>query len=184
MWKARHDVYYSVKALLPNIRIYTTDVCVPIPNLVECIRFAEEEISNYGLKAPMVGHVGDGNFHAAIIYDPKKKEDYKMIRDFSDKLVEKACSLENKIIKTKNVRDAVNHLRLGLSEAVFAYITDFNTYPNKIYKKNISSILHDQIEYPIIYFNSNENVKKFEEYLYTDEAKNIFINYGFKIPQD
>tara|TARA_B100001123_G_scaffold106736_1_gene124117 strand:+ start:282 stop:1058 length:777 start_codon:yes stop_codon:yes gene_type:complete len=93
-------------------------------------------------------------------------------------------NVENKIIKTKNVRDAVNHLRLGLSEAVFAYITDFNTYPNKIYKKNISSILHDQIEYPIIYLNSNDNVKKFEEYLYTDEAKNIFINYGFKIPQD
>ena len=93
-------------------------------------------------------------------------------------------NVENKIIKTKNVRDAVNHLRLGLSEAVFAYITDFNTYPNKIYKKNISSSLHDQIEYPIIYFNSNDNVKKFEEYLYTDEAKNIFINYGFIIPQD
>ena len=93
-------------------------------------------------------------------------------------------NVENKIIKTKNVRDAVNHLRLGLSEAVFAYITDFNTYPNKIYTKNISSNLHDQIEYPIIYFNSNDNVKKFEEYLYTDEAKNIFINYGFKIPQD
>ena len=93
-------------------------------------------------------------------------------------------NVENKIIKTKNVRDAVNYLRLGLSEAVFAYITDFNTYPNKIYKKNISSSLHDQIEYPIIYFNSNDNVKKFEEYLYTDEAKNIFINYGFKIPQD
>ena len=93
-------------------------------------------------------------------------------------------NVENKIIKTKNVRDAVNHLRLGLSEVVFAYITDFNTYPNKIYTKNISSNLHDQIEYPIIYFNSNDNVKKFEEYLYTDEAKNIFINYGFKIPQD
>ena len=93
-------------------------------------------------------------------------------------------NVENKIIKTKNVRDAVNHLRLGLSEAVFAYITDFNTYPNKIYTKNISSNLHDQIEYPIIYFNSNDNVKKFEDYLYTDEAKNIFINYGFKIPQD
>ncbi len=93
-------------------------------------------------------------------------------------------NVENKIIKTKNVRDAVNHLRLGLSEAVFAYITDFNTYPNKVYKKNISPSLHEKIEYPIIYFNSNDNVKKFEEYLYTDEAKNIFINYGFKIPQD
>jgi len=64
---------------------------------VECIKFAENEISNYGLKAPMVGHVGDGNFHAAIIYDPKKKEDYKMIRDFSDKLVEKALTLEGTV---------------------------------------------------------------------------------------
>ena len=91
-------------------------------------------------------------------------------------------NVEHKIVKTKNVRDAVNHLRLGLSEAVFAYVTDFNTYPNKKFKKNIPSHLHNKIEYPIIYFKSNDNIKKFEEYLYTDEAKNIFINYGFKIP--
>ena len=97
LWKARHDVYYSVKALHNNIKIYTTDICVPISNLVECIKFAEEEIKKYGLKAPMVGHVGDGNFHSTIIYDPNKKEDYKMIRDFSDKLINKALSLEGTI---------------------------------------------------------------------------------------
>jgi D-lactate dehydrogenase (cytochrome) len=97
IWQARHDAYYAVKSQGNNIRVYTTDVCVPISNLVECIKFAENEISNYGLKAPMVGHVGDGNFHAAIIYDPKKKEDYKMIRDFSDKLVEKALSLQGTV---------------------------------------------------------------------------------------
>ena len=44
--------------------MYSTDVCVPISNLVECINFAEEEVKKLGLKAPMVGHVGDGNFHA------------------------------------------------------------------------------------------------------------------------
>ena len=97
IWQARHDAYYAVKSQGNNIRVYTTDVCVPISNLVECIKFAENEISNYGLKAPMVGHVGDGNFHAAIIYDPKKKEDYKMIRDFSDKLVDKALSLQGTV---------------------------------------------------------------------------------------
>ena len=97
IWQARHDAYYAVKSQGNNIRVYTTDVCVPISNLVECIKFAENEIGNYGLKAPMVGHVGDGNFHAAIIYDPKKKEDYKMIRDFSDKLVEKALTLEGTV---------------------------------------------------------------------------------------
>ena len=97
IWKARHEVYYSVKAESNNIKIYTTDICVPISNLVECIKFTEEEIKNYGLRAPMVGHVGDGNFHATIMYDPSKKESYKMIRDFSNKLVDKALSLDGTV---------------------------------------------------------------------------------------
>ena len=97
LWKARHEVYYSVKAQRDNIRVYTTDVCVPISNLVECIKFAENEIQQHGLKAPMVGHVGDGNFHTTIMYDPSNKEDYKLIRSFSDKLIDKALELEGTI---------------------------------------------------------------------------------------
>ena len=97
LWQARHDVYYSVKAQGNNLKVYTTDVCVPISNLVECIKFAEEEIKNYNLRAPMVGHVGDGNFHTTILYDPNNKDDYKMIRDFSDKLIDKALSLDGTI---------------------------------------------------------------------------------------
>ena len=64
LWQARHDVYWSVKAQGKDVKIYSTDVCVPVSNLVECINFAETEIKKFGLKAPMVGHVGDGNFHA------------------------------------------------------------------------------------------------------------------------
>ena len=127
--------------------------------------------------------ISDSNFNRISIADPELAPagEYSMqainhIVDFRN--------IEHKIVKTKNVRDAVNHLRLGLSEAVFAYTTDFNTYPNKIFKKNIPSYLHDQIEYPMIFFKSNDNIKKFEEYLYTDEAKKIFANYGFKIPKD
>ena len=97
LWQARHDVYYSVKAQGNNLKVYTTDVCVPISNLVECIKFAEEEIKNYNLRAPMVGHVGDGNFHTTVLYDPNKKNDYNMIRDFSDKLIDKALSLDGTI---------------------------------------------------------------------------------------
>ena len=97
LWKARHDVYYSVKSQRPNIKVYTTDICVPISNLVECIKFAETEIQKYGLQAPMVGHVGDGNFHSTIIYDPNKKENHKMIRDFSNKLVDKALELQGTV---------------------------------------------------------------------------------------
>ena len=94
LWKARHEVYYSVKAHQNNIKVYTTDVCVPISNLLECIKFAEDEIKSYGLKAPMVGHVGDGNFHVSIIYDPKDKKSYSVIRNFSNRLVEKALNLD------------------------------------------------------------------------------------------
>jgi len=97
LWKARHDAYYSVLAQKNNIRIYSTDVCVPISNLVECINFAEDEINKFKIKAPMVGHVGDGNFHLLIMYDPNKKDDYKMIRDLSNKLIDKALSLEGTI---------------------------------------------------------------------------------------
>ncbi len=97
LWKARHDAYYAVKAQKNNIKVYVTDICVPISNLVESIKFAEKEINNFGLLAPMVGHVGDGNFHVAIIYDPEKKESYQVIREFSDKLITKALSLEGTI---------------------------------------------------------------------------------------
>ena len=97
IWKARHNVYYSVKAQGDDVRVYATDVCVPISKLVECIQFAESEIQNNGLKAPMVGHVGDGNFHVTIVYDPKKENEYKYIRDFSNKLIDKALELEGTI---------------------------------------------------------------------------------------
>ena len=97
LWQARHDVYYSVKAQGKNVKIYSTDVCVPVSNLVECINFAETEIKKFGLKAPMVGHVGDGNFHAIIMYDPAVEGSYQKIRDFSDKLIDKTLELEGTI---------------------------------------------------------------------------------------
>ena len=97
LWKARHDVYYSVKSLGKNMKVYSTDICVPISKLVECISWAENEVKKYGLIAPMVGHVGDGNFHSIILYDPKDEEKQKLIRDYSDKLIQKALELEGTI---------------------------------------------------------------------------------------
>ncbi len=97
LWQTRHDAYYSVKAEKNNIKVYTTDICVPISNLVEAIQFAENEIQNYGLRAPMVGHVGDGNFHVAIQYNPEDKNSYKVIREFSNRLIQKALDLEGTI---------------------------------------------------------------------------------------
>ena len=97
LWQARWDVYYSVKALIKNGRVYSTDVCLPISKITECVRFAEEETKKFGLRAPMVGHLGDGNFHVILPYDPQKKETYKKIREFSDLLIKKTLELNGTI---------------------------------------------------------------------------------------
>ena len=97
LWRARWDVYYSVKALVNNGRVYSTDVCVPISKITECVKFAETEVKKFGLRAPMVGHLGDGNFHVLFPYDPKDKTVYKKIREFSDLLIDKTLELEGTI---------------------------------------------------------------------------------------
>ncbi len=97
LWQARWDVYYSVKALIKNGRVYSTDVCLPISKITECVNFAEEETRKFGLRAPMVGHLGDGNFHVILPYDPQKKETYQKIRQFSDLLIKKTLELNGTI---------------------------------------------------------------------------------------
>ena len=97
LWQARWDVYYSVKALVNNGRVYSTDVCVPISRITECVKFAEVEVNKIGLRAPMVGHLGDGNFHVLFPYDPNDKENYKKIREFSNKLIDKTLELKGTI---------------------------------------------------------------------------------------
>ena len=97
LWQARWDVYYSVKALIKNGRVYSTDICVPISNITECVNFAEEQAKKFGLRAPMVGHLGDGNFHVVLPYDPAKKEMYKKIREFNDLLIKKGLELNGTI---------------------------------------------------------------------------------------
>ena len=97
LWQARWDVYYSVKALINNGRVYSTDVCLPISNITECVNYAEEQAKKFGLRAPMVGHLGDGNFHVLLPFDPEEKEMYKKIREFNDLLIKKALELKGTI---------------------------------------------------------------------------------------
>ena len=97
LWRARWDVYYSVKALINNGRVYSTDVCVPISKITECVNFAEEQAKKFGVRAPMVGHLGDGNFHVVLPFDPAKKEMYTKIRAFNDTLIKKALELNGTI---------------------------------------------------------------------------------------
>ena len=90
--------------------------------------------------------------------------------------------IEKKIVKTKNVRDAVNHMRLGLSDGVFAYNTDFNNYDGNYNKKNISEKLYNKIQYPIVVLENSYEVNEFLNLLNEEKIQNIFTKYGFSNP--
>jgi len=97
LWQARHDAYYAAIALRSGCQGWATDVCVPVSRLAECINETKDDLEETGLISPLVGHVGDGNFHSIILYDPNDKEKQKLIREYSDKLIEKALELEGTI---------------------------------------------------------------------------------------
>jgi D-lactate dehydrogenase (cytochrome) len=70
LWKARHAAYYAGMALRPGSQGFATDACVPISRLADCILETKADIAATGLIAPIVGHVGDGNFHLVVLFDP------------------------------------------------------------------------------------------------------------------
>ncbi len=70
LWKARHNAWYAALSLRPGCMGFSTDACVPISRLADCILETREDVASSGLVCPIVGHVGDGNFHLLVLYDP------------------------------------------------------------------------------------------------------------------
>ena len=93
LWAARHQAYEAALALRPGGRGYVTDVCVPISALAQCITDARREIDAAGLVAPIVGHVGDGNFHVCFVVDPQDADELSVVRGLAERLAERAIAL-------------------------------------------------------------------------------------------
>ena len=93
LWQARHDAAYAAKALIPNSVIWATDVCVPISRLAECILETRADIDRSGLVAPIVGHVGDGNFHVAFVLDPDQPAQMEASIEINERLVMRALAM-------------------------------------------------------------------------------------------
>jgi D-lactate dehydrogenase (cytochrome) len=93
LWRARHDALYAALALRPGARVWTTDVCVPVSRLAECI--AETRKDNIGatFPIPLVGHAGDGNFHLNYVIDPDRPEEIEEARRLNERLVLRALAL-------------------------------------------------------------------------------------------
>ncbi|MDA0368213.1 MAG: FAD-binding protein [Proteobacteria bacterium] len=94
LWHARHNAAYSAAALRPGSRFWATDVCVPISRLAECIVETKKELDASFLPAPIVGHVGDGNFHVSFVLDPDKPGDVEEANRLNDNLVARALAME------------------------------------------------------------------------------------------
>ena len=93
LWRARHDAYYAGLAVIPGSRGYVTDVCVPISKLADCIAETQQDIVATGLFAPIIGHVGDGNFHSTIFIDPDDKLMLETALEFDKRLVQRALDM-------------------------------------------------------------------------------------------
>ena len=94
LWSARHDAYYAALSLAPGKKAFTTDICVPISKLTDCILETKKDIEKSNIIAPIVGHVGDGNFHLIMLLDPENEKEVSEAKLLNDKLVNRALKME------------------------------------------------------------------------------------------
>ena len=94
LWKARHEAYWASLTLRPGAKGLSTDVCVPISRLAECIAETEADIAEMGLIAPIVGHVGDGNFHVLVLMDINDKAEIARAEEFVARLNLRAIAMD------------------------------------------------------------------------------------------
>ncbi|WP_372803571.1 FAD-binding oxidoreductase [Paracoccus seriniphilus] len=93
IWRIRHDALYASRALRPGIKGISTDVCVPISALPSCIGAIQKVIATTSIQAPLVGHVGDGNFHLVLLYDPENEDEAREARHINSSLIEMAIEM-------------------------------------------------------------------------------------------
>ncbi len=94
LWQARHDAYWANLAMMPGRKGLATDVCVPISKLADCVEQTKEDIEKYQIYAPIVGHVGDGNFHLTILLDPDDADEKARVDELINRLVLRSLAMD------------------------------------------------------------------------------------------
>ncbi len=93
LWKARHNAYYAALALKPGAQAFATDACVPISRLADCLLETKADVEREGMTAPIVGHVGDGNFHLVLLFDPQDPADRERAEAIAQRVSERAIRM-------------------------------------------------------------------------------------------
>jgi D-lactate dehydrogenase (cytochrome) len=119
LWSARHQAYFASLQLRPGARAVSTDVCVPISRLTECIVETERDIARASMPIPLFGHVGDGNFHCVILVRPDSEADLAEARAFNERVVERALAMEGTCTGEHGIGlGKIKSLKKELGEAV------------------------------------------------------------------
>ncbi len=94
LWKARHDAYWAARSYMPGTEMYSTDVCVPISRLSECIVETVKDLNDNDLIGPIASHAGDGNFHVAVMLDKNNENEVSKLGPFLDRLSDRAIKMD------------------------------------------------------------------------------------------
>jgi D-lactate dehydrogenase (cytochrome) len=94
LWAARHNAYFALLQLRPGCRAISTDACVPISRLAECILDTQADCAHHGLLHSVIGHVGDGNFHVVILIDPHDPKEVAVAEEVNSRMVTRALSMD------------------------------------------------------------------------------------------
>jgi D-lactate dehydrogenase (cytochrome) len=94
LWQARHDAYWAGRALRPGAQAFATDVCVPISRLAECVAETQRDLAQSGLLAPILGHVGDGNFHVTLLVDMADAGEVTRAQAVYERMIERALAMD------------------------------------------------------------------------------------------
>ncbi|CAA7617097.1 FAD/FMN-containing dehydrogenase [Candidatus Terasakiella magnetica] len=120
LWAARHNAYYAGVALRPGCRTWTTDVCVPISRLAQCLLETTADLDASPLTCTVVGHVGDGNFHAMLLVDPANPDEVTEAERLNDRIVRRALAMDG----TCTGEHGVGHGKMRFLEEEFGEALD------------------------------------------------------------
>ncbi|WP_407492545.1 FAD-binding oxidoreductase [Pseudooceanicola sp. MF1-13] len=93
LWTLRHNAYWAILQERPGTRAVVTDICVPISRLAEAVEATQEDLEAHGIRGPILGHVGDGNFHAILLFDPNDSAELERVKQAADRLVRRALEM-------------------------------------------------------------------------------------------
>jgi D-lactate dehydrogenase (cytochrome) len=125
LWQARHDAYFACLQIRPGSRAVSTDVCVPISRLAECVRETMKDVQSYIAPVPLLGHIGDGNFHLMFLVDPAKPEETELAKKLNKRLVERALAMEGTCTGEHGVGlGKMSSLRMELGDDVIDVMRD------------------------------------------------------------